>query len=169
MFRREVPDETVDIDTQRRPFAADSRRLLFAAPMTYSGRLDIGEMMTIADSTFDLANEDAVVLLNGRRETVLPDGRRSLLIHQIVYITSDYGIEHYADLRIPYDEKRQSLDVQSLRTWRISDQRWIDHRETAIVPTTPTELAEAPAYSNVRETMLLHDGVELPASSRPRM
>lgn len=135
---------------------------VYSMPMTYSGRLDIGEMMAIADSTFDLAQEDAVVLLEGRRETVLPDGRRSLLIHQIVYITTDYGIETYADLRIPYDEQRQTLEVQSLRTWRISDQRWIDHRKTAIVPTTPTALAESPAYSNIRETMLLHDGVELP-------
>lgn len=150
-----------------RIFAASLLLVLFAVavhaePMTYSGRMDIGEMLAAADTTFDMANQDAVVLLSGYRETILPDGRKSVLVHRIVRITTDHGIETYADLRIPYDSKRQDLKVHALRVWRESDQRWIEHRPTAIVETTPFQLAKAPAYSNIRETMLLHDGVELP-------
>jgi len=133
-----------------------------AEPMTYSGRMDIGEMLSIADTTFDMAAEDAVVLLSGYRETILPDGRRSLLVHRIVRINSDHAIETYADLRIPYDSKRQKMTVHALRVWRESEQRWIQHRQTAIVETTPFKLAVAPAYTNIHEKMLLHDGVELP-------
>ncbi|MFH0882108.1 MAG: DUF3857 domain-containing protein [bacterium] len=136
--------------------------VVHAKPMTYSGRMDIGEMLALADSTFDMAAEDAVVLLAGHRETILPDGRRSVLIHRIVRIATDHALDTYADLRIPYDDKRQELKVHALRVWRESDQRWIEHRPTAIVETTPFELSAAPAYTNVRETMLLHDGVELP-------
>jgi len=133
-----------------------------AEPFTYSGRMDIGGMLAQADTTYDMAAEDVVVLLAGQRETITLDGRRSVMYHRIVRITTDYGIEHYADLRIPFDSKRQELDVKALRVWRESEQRWIEHRPTAIVETTPYETGDAPAYASLRETMLLHDGVELP-------
>ncbi|MCB2200071.1 DUF3857 domain-containing protein [bacterium] len=131
-----------------------------AEPMTYSGRFDIGPWLEAGRQQFDFEKEDAVVLLEGQKTTLMEDGRRSTLVHRLVWITTDHAIETYADLRVPWDSERQTLDVKALRVFR--DNRWIDHRPTAIVETLPFEVGEAPEYSWLRETMLLHDGVELP-------
>ncbi len=134
--------------------------LAVAEPMSYTGNQDIGELMDRAEDAWDLEDQDAVLLLEGYWESVLEDGRVKQYWHRIVWISTDYAIETFADLRVPYDAQRQELNVKTLRTWR--DSRWIDARETAVVETTPYALGHAPAYTNIRETMLLHDGVELP-------
>ena len=134
--------------------------LVSAEPMTYSGRFDIGPWLEAGRQQFDFEKEDAVVILEGKKITLMEDGRRSTLVHRLVWITTDHAIETYADLRVPWDSERQTLEVKALRVFR--DNRWIDHRPTAIVETLPFAVGEAPEYSWLRETMLLHDGVELP-------
>lgn len=132
----------------------------FAEPMTYSGNFDIGAWKAEAQKAFNFANEDAVILLEGHKQTLLPDGRTRSTVHRVVWISTEHAIETYADLRIPWDSARQTFEVKALRVWR--DNRWIEHRPTAIVPTTPFEVGDAPEYTWLRETMLLHDGIELP-------
>ena len=133
---------------------------VFAEPMTYSGKYDISAWLEEGKAAFDFEQEDAVILLEGRKFTLLPDGRRRTTVHRVIWIDSDYAIEHYADLRIPWDSAKETFEVKALRVYR--DNRWIEHRPTAIVETLPFEVGEAPEYSHLRETMLLHDGVELP-------
>ncbi|MCB2212167.1 DUF3857 domain-containing protein [bacterium] len=132
----------------------------YAEPMTYSGNLDIGQMMDEAQRVWDFDDHDSIVLLEGVRYTWMEDGRLAEQHHRVVWISTEHGIDHYADLRVPFDSDRQELKVRALRTWR--DDRWIEYRKTAIVETTPYAFRDTPDYNGIRETMLLHDGVELP-------
>ena len=131
-----------------------------AAPESYDGKLDLGARLKTAGERWDLENRDAVFLEKAQEVRWRADGRRELAVHEIVWIRTETAQDHYADLRIPYDSERCELRVNSLRTWR--DDRWWYATDTAVVETMPEALARADDYVNVREVMLLHDGVELP-------
>lgn len=131
-----------------------------AEPMTWTGNFDIGAWMEQARDTWDFDDEDGVLLLEGMRLTWLEDGRLREEHHRVVWIATDHALEQYADLRVPWDKDRQTLKVNALRVWR--DDRWVRHRPTAVVETTPFQFRTAPDYTNIRETMLLHDGIERP-------
>jgi hypothetical protein len=133
-----------------------------AGPASITGEHDIGKLLERAGEARDLGSEDAVLLLDELREDWTADGRRIHSVHRIVYIRTEYGKRQHADLRVPYDGARQDFTVTALRTWRLSDKRWIDSGPTARVETLPFALDRAPDYQDRREMMLLHDGVELP-------
>jgi hypothetical protein len=133
-----------------------------AAPESITGEHDIGALLKQADKAFDVDDEDAIHLLNEFREDWTADGRRVWRVHRIVLIRTALGIRRHADLRIPYDAERQRFSVSALRTWRLTDARWIESGPTAQVETLPFAVQRAPDYAHHREMMLLHDGVELP-------
>lgn len=137
---------------------------LLAAPTSATGEMDIGALMARAEETLDLGTTDVVVLYDGRDVRVASDGAVATTFHQIVWISTELGIEEYADLRIPWNTTNSSLEVKALRTWM--GERWWPHElnlnPTAIVETVPYGVASADDYTTMRETMLLHDGVELP-------
>ena len=135
---------------------------LFSATSASAGELDVSTLLEEAKEAFDLEQEDAVFLLDELSESWTADGRRVRGVHQLVLIRTEYGIDHHADLRIPWDSARQRLILHSLCTWRASDDRWIESGPTAMVETLPFAVDGAPDYCHLRETMLLHDGVELP-------
>ncbi|MBD3237566.1 MAG: DUF3857 domain-containing protein [Candidatus Eisenbacteria bacterium] len=134
------------------------------APLDASGDYDIGALLREADAEFDLAQQDAVVLLKRQDLRIAPDGARRTTVHRIVWMRTELAMETYADLRVPYRSDRAELEVHTLRTWR--DERWwpdsVRVSPTAVVETLPGAVAGADAYTALRETMLLHDGVELP-------
>ena len=130
------------------------------AQMSIDEEYNIAELMTIAEQTYDLANEDAVLLLDGLRQEWSIDGKLTTVRHQIVWISTEYGIEEFADLRVPYDHQRCFFNVTTIRTWR--DGQWWVTGETGIVETLPYALSQAYDYTNMREMMLLHDGIEIP-------
>ncbi len=115
-----------------------------------------------ADRKFDLENEDAVILFQRFETKWTADGRLVQTTTRSVLINTEYGLDHFADLRIPWDGARQELTVERLRTLRLSDEAVIDAGPTAVVETLPFRVDRAPDYCHLRETMLLHDGVELP-------
>jgi hypothetical protein len=133
-----------------------------AGPRSIEGEHDIGALLQRAESAFDLAREDAVYLLDSAREDWTADGRRVQSRHRILYICGGYTIRNLVDLRVPYDAARQRFTLRALRTWRPSDERWIESGPTAQVETLPFAVDHAPDYADRREMMLLHDGVELP-------
>ncbi len=137
---------------------------LAAAPTSVIGEMDIGELMARAEEMVDLDATDVVLLFDGREIAVASDGTMTTVFHQIVWISTELGIDEYADLRVPWNTTNATLEVQALRTWM--DGRWWPHatnlNPTAIVETTPYGVASADDYTTMRETMLLHDGVELP-------
>ena len=115
-----------------------------------------------AENTMDLENEDAVILFERQEFRWTTDGRLEQTMKRSVLIRTEYGLDHFADLRIPWDGARQKLTVDRLRTLRFSDDETIDAGPTAVVETLPFAVDRAPDYCHLRETMLLHDGVELP-------
>lgn len=133
-----------------------------AEPVSVLGMQDIGELYVKAKNSFDLSTEDAVLLFKGEKVFWLPDGRLERQFHRIVWISTDFGIEEYADLRVPFDSERQELEVVAMRVWRLGDGEIIESGPASRVETLPFQVATAYDYANMREMMLLHDGVELP-------
>jgi hypothetical protein len=135
-----------------------------AADMGGSLGHDLDALWADAQQNHDLDNEDAVILLESRLVTLNPDGTRSTRVHRVVWIGTAMGIRNYADLRVPWDMANSTLEVEILRTW-MDNSWWPDAErisDTAVVHTLPYAVRAAHDYTTMRETMLLHDGVELP-------
>ncbi len=137
---------------------------LFAESMGVSDGHDLDRLWAQAEKEFDLSSQDAVLLLESRHITILESGGLRARIHRVVWIGTETGIRDYADLRVPYNSAASSLKVIKLRTWR--DEKWWPDKtkisSIAVVETLPFELTGADDYTDIRETMLLHDGVEIP-------
>lgn len=144
--------------------AAISTVTLSAAGMGVSSGHDLDALKAAAEKNFDLSKNDAVLLLESKRIDISKDGRSAVKVHRVVWINTPIGIRTHADLRIPYNSSLSEMKVTKLRTWR--DGKWWPHEsevsETAVVETLPFAVAQADDYTAMRETMLLHDGVELP-------
>ncbi|MBD3335677.1 MAG: DUF3857 domain-containing protein, partial [Candidatus Eisenbacteria bacterium] len=135
-----------------------------AAPMSAAGGYDIGALLAEAEREFELARQDAVILLEDHDIVIAADGARETTVHRIVWMSTELALESYADLRVPHRSDRSRLEVHTLRTWR--EGRWwpdsVAINPTAVVETLPGSVSRADEYTALRETMLLHDGVELP-------
>ena len=136
-----------------------------AAPgMGVSAGHDLDALWAAAQKSFDLTQQDAVLLLEDRRVDVRQDGSVATTVHRVAWIGTATGIRGHADLRVPWNSTTCALDVTILRTWR--EGRWWPDADklsdTAIVHTLPYAADHADDYTAMRETMLLHDGVELP-------
>ncbi len=135
-----------------------------AAEMGVSGSFDLDELWARVQADHDLSREEAVILLESRQVTLGTDGTLATRVHRVVWVGTSVGIRSYADLRVPWNTATSELKVEILRTWR--DGRWWPDpaviSETAVVHTLPYALNRADDYIAMRETMLLHDGVELP-------
>ncbi len=125
-----------------------------------SDDVDIARLMDIAQSRFDLSNEDAVILYDGRMVVWSQNGLLSNHFHRIIWINTSHGIEEYGDHRIPYDHAGCHMRIRSIGTFR--DSVWWQTGSTGRVETLPFEIEHAYDYTNMREMMLLHDGIELP-------
>jgi len=134
-----------------------------AAPESAVGGHDIGELMAAAEEHYDLTRLDAVLLLEDLTVTVAAGSRRTT-VHRVAWLGTEIGLGAYGDLRIPHNTSTSTLEVVALRTW-MDGRWWPDESEispTAVVETTPGAIQSADDYTTMRETMLLHDGVELP-------
>ena len=132
--------------------------------MGVSGGHDLDSIWKSAAGKFDLSKHDAVILLESARVEVFAGGAKRTTVHRVVWIGTDVGIDTHADLRVPWNSASSTFKVVKLRTWR--DGRWWPDETrvspTAVVETLPFAVALADDYSAMRETMLLHDGVEIP-------
>lgn len=135
-----------------------------APSMGMSQGQDLDALYSKARTQIGLAGRDAVLLVESQRVTIGANGDRTTRVHRVVWIGTAVGLRDHADLRIPYRSDTSTMTVAALRTWR--DGRWwpdaVKVSDTAVVETLPFELAQADDYTGMRETMLLHDGVELP-------
>ena len=137
--------------------------LLLGAEMGTSAGHDLDQLWARAWQNHDLNTEDAILLLESREVTVGRDATLRTRVHRVVWVGTALGVRHHADLRIPWHSDHETLDVEILRTWR-EGRWWPDARmisDTAVVHTLPHALDRADDYTPMRETMLLHDGVEL--------
>ncbi len=136
---------------------------LLAADLGVSSGHDLDALWEQAQSNYDLDVEDAVILLESHQVNFGADQSMTTRVHRLVWIGTTVGIRGYADLRIPWNTATSNLEVEVLRTWR-DGRWWPDEKqisETAVVHTLPYGLDRADDYTTMRETMLLHDGVEL--------
>ena len=135
-----------------------------AETMGISRGHDLDALWSQAQKEFDLSAHDAILLLESRHETILEGGGLRTVVHRVVWIGTSPGLRDHADLRIPWNSAVSTFKVHILRTWR--DGRWWPDESkvspTAVVETLPGAAAAADDYTTMRETMLLHDGVELP-------
>ena len=145
--------------------------VLFAAPgsiqavsMGSSDGYDLDKLWSRAQKQYNLAEQDAVLLLESRHISILASGEKRTAIRRVVWIGTAAVVRRHADLRVPWNSSKSNLTVKSLRTWR--DNTWWPHpdkiSETATVETLPFTLGQADDYTDMRETMLLHDGIEVP-------
>lgn len=135
-----------------------------AQTMGVSDGHDLDALWAQAQKTIDVAQEDAIILLDSRTTTVGDEGTVVTRVHQVVWIATSQGIRGYADLRVPWNSATSTFEVTKLRTW-MGGRWWPDAEkisDTAVVETLPYAVATADDYTVLRETMLLHDGVELP-------
>lgn len=130
------------------------------AQRSVSGKHDISDLLATAEKTFNLPGEDAVLLFDGQESHWLPNGCLVRHIHRIIWINTNVGMRRYGDHRIPYDDAHCTLKVVTVRTWR--DDQWWETGPTGIVSTLPHALDHAYDYTNMREMMLLHNGIERP-------
>ncbi len=130
------------------------------AQKSVSPDIDIPALMTKAQETFDLQKEDAVLLFDGQKVRQHADGRITHFVHRVIWINTDQAIESYGDHRITFDSENRKFNVVTVRTWR--DNEWWQTGETGIVETLPYAVRKAYDYTNLRDMMLLHDGIELP-------
>jgi len=133
-----------------------------APPPSPTTAAEVDALLAVARETLAAESEDAVLLSDRLREEWTADGRRATTVHRLLYVRTSLAVRLHADLRLPWDSARQRLQVHLLRTFRLSDRRWVESGPTARVETLPFAVADAPDYAERRETMLLHDGVELP-------
>lgn len=141
-----------------------AKPVVHAVIMGRSGDLDLDELWAAAQLNTDLTKQDAVLLLEERRVNIVSDGAVAVTTHRVVWIGTGTGLRSHADLRVPWNEATSKLEVTKLRTWR-EGRWWPDVQrlsDTAIVHTLPYAVDHAADYTTMRETMLLHDGVELP-------
>ena len=135
-----------------------------AAPLGVSSGRDLDALLARARALPDFAQHDAVLLCDARATTVTAGGDLATRTHQVVWIATRSGLQAYADQRVPWRAGASSLAVLKLRTWR--DGGWWPDAPpispTAVVETLPYAVEHAADYADLRETMLLHDGVELP-------
>ncbi|HVP07169.1 MAG TPA: DUF3857 domain-containing protein, partial [Candidatus Acidoferrum sp.] len=130
------------------------------AQSSYDGRLDIAALMKTAQEKFDLPNQDAVILSEGQSIHWFADGRLTMLVHRIVWINSEIAVNRYADSRIPFDKDHCTFTPLALRTWR--DNQWWPTDSSGFVETLPFQLEATYDYTNMREMMLLHNGIAIP-------
>lgn len=130
------------------------------AQVSISGEHNIAELLAEADRNFDLDSRDVVFLLDEYRVFWYADDRQITSVHQLIWIGSDIGVDMFGDRRIPYDDDCQRFNVAALRTWR--DGQWWESGTTAVVETLPHAVNDAFDYTNMREMMLLHEGIEIP-------
>ena len=74
--------------------------LLSAATMGNSQGYDLDALWAKAQKQYDLKAHDAILLLEGRHASILENGNLKTRVHRVVWIGTEMGIDHYADLRI---------------------------------------------------------------------
>lgn len=103
---------------------------------------------------------DSVVALEQDDITLAPDGTITETHHSIVKILdAQRGKARFADLHVPFDGKRQTLEILTARTVTVAAELHAASRDE-IADIVPAYLADATNYSDVRERVISFPGVD---------
>lgn len=135
---------------------------------TTDGR-DLNKLLDEAKAVYDFDKEDAVLLLDRLEQHWMADGRLKTYLHQVLWINrTESAIDHFGDRRVPWDKENTDLEINHVRAWRMPanptayDNVWWDMDDGSNVETLPAAVRNAVDYTNMRETMMLHNGIEIP-------
>ncbi|HEY1558487.1 MAG TPA: DUF3857 domain-containing protein [Kofleriaceae bacterium] len=124
---------------------------------------DLARMVALATGapgTLEYPQADAVVALDRDDITLKPDGA---VVHHhksiVKILDAQRGKEKFADVHVPFDSKRQTLDIKIARTVNA------DGKPHAAAPEeigdiVPPRLADATIYSDVRERVVSFPAVD---------
>jgi hypothetical protein len=118
------------------------------------------ELATGAPGPLEYPQADAVVALDRDDITLKPDGT---VVHHHKSIAklldAQRGKQKFADLHIPFDTKRQTLEIQIARTVNSDGKPHVATSEE-IGDIVPPRLADATMYSDVRERVVSFPAVD---------
>lgn len=103
---------------------------------------------------------DADVLFWNDTFEILPDGARRHTVHQKTAIHTELGVDDLGDPRVVHDSARGSLEVIRAET-TMRDGKIVAIKPNSVNETTPDALATAPAYADLRETVITQVGMEV--------
>jgi transglutaminase-like putative cysteine protease len=124
---------------------------------------DLSKMAELASGppgTNDYPQADAVIALDRDDITLRGDG--TLVEHHksiVKLLDPQRGKEKFADVHIPYDQKRQTLELQTTRTVNADGKPHVASPEE-IGDIVPPRLADATIYSDVRERVVSFPAVD---------
>jgi transglutaminase-like putative cysteine protease len=134
-----------------------------APPTATAAPVDAAKLVEIAQSDRDrkdYPDADSVVAID-RDDIVLgPDGTVVEHHHMIVKILhAQRGKDKFADIKIPFDTRRQTLEIVSARTVTNDGKTHVASGEE-ISDIVPQRLSEATMYSDVRERVVSFPAVD---------
>jgi len=100
---------------------------------------------------------DARLLLRQEEVTLGPDGTRARRVHERTAVLTEWAVDMLGDPRVVHTV--QGLEVLRAET-TMSDGTVVAIKDNSVNETTPDALATAPAYADLRETVITHVGVE---------
>jgi len=103
---------------------------------------------------------DARVLLAEDHYSLAPDGARSHRVLSKTKIFTEYAVDELGDPRLVHNQTTQTLKVLRADTF-MHDGKKVSIKPNSVTETTPGTLATAPAYADLRETVVTHVGVEV--------
>lgn len=122
--------------------------------------VDVDQILSRRDKAAELPPTDSAILYHGTTYTIYEDGRVDKEEHIFRYLRDLNAWDEYGDPHIAYDGARQKLEIQISRT-HTPDGRKVDSTpQNAFNPIVPFGLDKAPEFTNMRQMVVTHLGIE---------
>lgn len=129
--------------------------LLIAAPVWAA---DIQEILSRRNKAAKLPPSSSVILYHGTTFTLYEDGRMDRQEHIVRYLRTKRAWDTYGDPEIPYDSRRQELEILISRTYTPEGKK-VDTTPNGFNPIVPFGLDLAPDFTDYRQMVVTHLGI----------
>lgn len=103
--------------------------------------------------------DDSVILYHGVWVGSDGDGRVTRRVRVVRRLLTDLAVDHYGDVRVPFDQSHQSLEIHRCTTFMV-DGSEIEPLPRAFNQVTADQVASCPDRSDLQEMVISHLGVE---------
>lgn len=110
----------------------------------------------------DYPEADVLALRDVRTYTLHPDGRVDLRIETVEKVLTYHGMDQVGDPHFAFDSARQELEVIRSRTYT-PEGGVVDTKANGINEITPFALEKAPDYTDIRQMVVTHVGLDVGA------
>ncbi|MBM4388149.1 MAG: DUF3857 domain-containing protein, partial [Deltaproteobacteria bacterium] len=118
-----------------------------------------GHISEMSKKASHFKDSDSVILLEEVEFRLRPDGRISRRHHVVRLLLTEYAVNMLNDPKIKYNSAKEDLNIIRSRTYTAGSGE-IDTGINGFNPITPFELEKAPFYTNFKEMIVTHIGVE---------